>query len=90
VVGRDRARPRSPMRPKMQPVDREQLPWVEPELPDALAKLPDQQRTVVMLLHCYQWTMPEVAQLLGVSKSTVQTHAERGISRLRDEMKVTL
>lgn len=90
VVGRDRARRRQPKRAAMQPVDRGRLPWVEPDLPDALATLPEQQRTVVMLLHCYQWTMTEVARLLDVSKSTVQTHAERGISRLRDEMKVTL
>ncbi len=90
VVGRDRARRRQPKRAAMQPVDREQLPWVEPDLPDALARLPEQQRTVVMLVHCYQWTMSEVAQLLDVSKSTVQTHAERGIGRLRDDLKVML
>lgn len=90
VVGRDRARRRQTKRALMQSVDRGRLPWVEPDLPEALASLPEQQRTVVMLLHCYEWTMSEVAQLLDVSKSTVQTHAERGITRLREQMRVTL
>jgi RNA polymerase sigma factor (sigma-70 family) len=52
--------------------------------------LPEQQRVVVMLLHCFEWTMAEVADVLQVSKSTVQTHAERGLSRLRERMGVTL
>ena len=34
-------------------------------------------------------TREEVAELLGVSKSTVQTHAERGMSKLRVGMGVT-
>lgn len=71
-------------------VDPERTPWVEPDLPDALAALPDQQRIVVVLLHCFEWTMSEVAELLEVSKSTVQSHAARGITRLRSRMGVTL
>lgn len=92
VVGRDRARRsmRRPRRPSMAPVDTERAPWVEPELPTALAALPEHQRAVVMLLHSFQWTMSEVAELLGVSKSTVQTHAERGMTQLRERMGVTL
>ena len=92
VTGRDRGR-------KMQqrwrnsvvlmPVDSVRTPWVEPGLPDALARLPEQQRVVVMLLHCFEWTMSEVADLLDISKSTVQTHADRGLSRLRARMGVT-
>ncbi len=64
-------------------MDTARLPWVEPSLPDALAALPGRQREVVVLLHCYQWTMSEVADLLGISKSTVQNHAERGLASLR-------
>jgi DNA-directed RNA polymerase specialized sigma24 family protein len=45
---------------------------------------------VVMLVHCFEWTMAEVAEVLQVSKSTVQTHAERGLASLRDRMGVTL
>ena len=92
VVGRNRARRamRRPRRPSLTPVDTERAPWVEPELPTALAALPEQQRVIVMLLHSFQWTMSEVAELLGISKSTVQTHAERGMTRLRERMGVTL
>lgn len=92
VVGRDRARraSRRPRRPKLVRVDNERAPWVEPGLPAALEALPEQQRVVVMLMHCAQWTMSEVAELLQVSKSTVQTHAERGMAQLRERMGVTL
>lgn len=91
AVGRNNQRRRYRRRRRvLMPVDPERTPWVEPELPAALAALPDQQRIVVVLLHCFEWTMSEVADLLGVSKSTVQSHAERGIARLRSRMGVTL
>ena len=89
TVGRDRGR-KSLMqrRPLFHPVDSARLPWVEPLLPSALERLPDRQREVVVLLHCFQWTMSEVAQLLAVSKSTVQNHAERGMASLRNSIGV--
>jgi RNA polymerase sigma factor (sigma-70 family) len=91
VVGRNNARRRTRRRRTvLMEVDPQRTPWVEPELPEALAGLPDQQRIVVVLLHCFEWTMSEVAELLDVSKSTVQTHAERGLARLRSRMGVTL
>lgn len=84
VVGRDRARTSlRKRRPVFYPVDSSRLPWVEPSLPSALERLPDRQREVVVLMHCYQWSMSEVADLLGISKSTVQNHAERGLASLR-------
>ena len=92
VLGRDQGRRqlRGRRRVVLTPVDTERTPWVEPELPTALGSLPEQQRVVVMLLHCFDWTMAEVAELLGVSKSTVQTHADRGMVRLRARMGVKL
>jgi len=57
--------------------------WVEPGLPDALRRLSERQRLAVMLIHGYEWTFVEVAELMGVSVSTVQQHAERGMSKLR-------
>jgi len=84
VVGRDRARKSlRRQRPVFYPVDASRLPWVEPSLPKALERLPDRQREVVVLMYCYQWSMSEVADLLGISKSTVQNHAERGLGSLR-------
>lgn len=72
------------------PVDPVRTPWIEPSLPDALGSLSEHQRVTVMLLHCFQWSMSEVAELLGVTKSTVQSHAERGLDRLRNSMGVTV
>ena len=64
------------------------LPWVEPGLPMAMQRLPDRQRQVVFLLHAHDWSMAEVAELLGVSKSTVQSYADRAMQRLRRSLKV--
>ncbi len=89
VVGRDRGRKSLRRnRPVFYSVDSADLPWVEPSLPTALEGLPDRQREVVVLLHCYQWTMSEVADLLEISKTTVQNHAERGLASLRLTMGV--
>jgi hypothetical protein len=41
-----------------------------------------------LLLHGYGWHMTEVAETLGVAKSTVQTHAERGMRKLRHKLGV--
>ena len=91
AVGRNNQRRRYRRRKLvLMEVDPERTPWVEPELPAALAALPDQQRIVVVLLHCFEWTMSEVADFLDVSKSTVQTHAERGMLRVRNHMKVKI
>jgi RNA polymerase sigma-70 factor (ECF subfamily) len=88
-VGYDRARRMASKRAGFPPVEKSTEPWVEPELPRAFAGLPEQQRVVVALLYGYQWSMSEVADHLGVSKATVQTHAERGLERLRRKLKVT-
>jgi RNA polymerase sigma factor (sigma-70 family) len=91
VRGRDRGR-RGLRRPPVafMPADDTRTPWAEPGLSDAVVSLPVQQRVVVTLLHCFEWTMSEVAELLGVSKATVQTHADRGMTQLRDRMGVRL
>jgi RNA polymerase sigma-70 factor (ECF subfamily) len=89
TVGRDRGRKSLKWKqPLFFPVDPARLPWVEPELPKALERLPDRQREVVVLLHCYQWTMSEVATLLDISKTTVQNHAERGLASLQKSIGV--
>ena len=63
-------------------------PWVEPALPSSLKALPERQRQAVMLIHGYGWTQMEVAELLGVSKTTVQQHLERGVVKLRKSLGV--
>lgn len=51
----------------------------------ALNDLTPQQRTCTLLVHCFGWTLTEVAELLELSKSSVQTHVERGRERLRND-----
>lgn len=89
VVGRNRGRRslgrKDPAFPTPEP---ESDTWVEPGLPAALARLTEPQRTVVMLIDGYDWTLAEVAEFLGVSKSTVQTHHDRGLDKLRRRLGV--
>ena len=68
----------------------QRLPEVEPLLPGAVAGLSEKQRIVVMLVYCFEWSLSEVAELLGVEKPTVQKHAERGLSRLRKTLGVEI
>lgn len=49
----------------------------------ALAKLPRQQRAVLVLRYCEDLPEGEVAALLGCSPGTVKTHAHRGLRALR-------
>jgi len=90
-VGRDRAR-RMTQRPTvpLPPTAVGHEPWVEPGLPAALERLSERQRLVVALLHGYQWSLAEVAEVLDVSKGTVQSYAERGLKRLRRRLGVEL
>jgi RNA polymerase sigma-70 factor, ECF subfamily len=65
------------------------IPEVRPELIPALGRLSTQQRTAVMLVHAFGWTIREVARTLGVAPSTVQTHLDRGLERLRKLLEST-
>jgi DNA-directed RNA polymerase specialized sigma24 family protein len=60
----------------------------EPRLDDLLRELSISQRTVVVLVHGYGWTHREVADLLDVAPSTVQTHLQRALTRLRVGLEV--
>jgi DNA-directed RNA polymerase specialized sigma24 family protein len=62
--------------------------WYEPELVPALTKLTESQRTAVVLIYGFGWTMREVAECTGVKISSVQTHLDRGLKKLRAELKV--
>ncbi len=63
---------------------------IEPGLPNALKALTRSQRLAVVLIHGMEWTESEVAGLIGRSRSTVRTHLERGLARLREELEVTV
>lgn len=48
-----------------------------------LSVLNDDQRVCVLLVHAYGWTYAEVADLLGVSRASVNHHVHRGLAHLR-------
>ena len=58
-------------------------PSFEPGLIPALKSLSVRQRTAVVLVHGFGWTLKEVAELTGTSVTTIQNHLERGLSHLR-------
>ena len=60
----------------------------EPALMRLLAELPERQRLAVVLVHGFNWTTREVSDLTGLSPSTVHTHLERGLSKLRAALEV--
>ena len=80
-VGRSSQRRRKA--PRWLPVPADHAPEVEPALPGALAALSERQRIAVVLVHGFQWTRKEVAELTGLSTSTVDNHLARGLAKLR-------
>ena len=89
TVGRNRARRLASRSPRLfASVRVDRLPDVEPGLAPALEGLSERQRVSVLLVHGFEWTLAEVAELLGVSVSTVQKHTERAMSRLRRSLRI--
>ncbi len=62
---------------------------VEPALPGALASLSEKQRVAVVMVHAYAWSRAETADLLGISVSTLDTHLQRALQKLRKDLGVT-
>lgn len=87
-VGRNYALKQSRRPPSFPPAPIQSMPWIEPGLPDALSALSERQRVTVILIHGLGWTQGEVAELMGISKSSVQTQVERGMTKLRKKMGV--
>lgn len=72
--------------PDMPPAE---VPDLSPELPMALETLSRNQRVAVVMIHGLGYTEREVADLLGLSRWSVRTHADRGMKRLRSALGVT-
>ncbi|MFV1971265.1 MAG: RNA polymerase sigma factor [Acidimicrobiia bacterium] len=88
-VGQSRVRRHRSSTPPVAPeVSSEREPWIEPGLPAALASLSERQRVAVVLVEGFGWTQIEVAELTGVSRSSVQKHLGRGLAKLRDGLGV--
>jgi DNA-directed RNA polymerase specialized sigma24 family protein len=62
---------------------------VDPTLPVLLEGLSRNQRAATVLIHAYGYTEREVAELLGISRWSVRTHAERGLARLERALGAT-
>lgn len=56
------------------------------DLARALATLPRRQRQVLGLAFVSGFTEAEIAELIGISASSVQTHKRRGLERLRAQL----
>ncbi len=61
-------------------------PAYEPGLPSALALLTERQRVCVVLAHGYGLAHSEIARMLEIAPSSVQSHVERAMAKLRDAL----
>ena len=55
----------------------------DPALHDALWRLPPAQRTAVFLVHGYQYSYRDAADLMAVSEAALRNYVHRGTTRLR-------
>jgi DNA-directed RNA polymerase specialized sigma24 family protein len=60
----------------------------EPGLAPALAGLSEAQRSAVVLVVGFGYTLRDAAEVLGVTASTVHRDSERALARLRSELEV--
>lgn len=72
--------------PKLPPAE---APSVEPGLTGALESLSANQRVAVVLVHAMDYSEREAADLLGISRWSLRTHADRGLKRIRAALGVT-
>lgn len=87
-VGQSSARRYRRPRLLFPPISPAELPAVEPRLPAALNSLSLAQRTAVVLVYVMEWTEREAADLLGVNRSTIRRHRDRGLRKLRAALEV--
>ena len=62
--------------------------WVEPHLPKALERLSANQRTAVLLVHSFEYTHSEAADVMGIAGGTLRKHLARGMTKLRSDLEV--
>ena len=87
-VGQSSARRYRRKSPLFPPFPTFELPDVEPRLPAALASLTPAQRTAVVLVEVLEWSEREAAGLLGLDRSTIRRHRDRGLAKLRAALEV--
>lgn len=62
--------------------------WVEPGLPSALGRLSLNQRIAVLLVHSFEYTHAEAADLMGIAAGSLRKHLSRGMAKLRRDLEV--
>ncbi len=87
-VGQSGARRLRRWRPFAQDRRDSRIPDVEPGLHRALQRLPRNQRVAVVLVHGFCWSAAEVAELLEIAPTTVRSHVERALGKLRAALEV--
>ncbi len=81
-------RQQKPKRQPPLPEYRDEIPHIEPGLEPALDTLTLRQRQAVVLIEGFGLSHTEAADLLGLSRSSIQNHVERGMAKLRSELGV--
>jgi RNA polymerase sigma factor (sigma-70 family) len=72
--------------PEIVSTDPTQMSEESMHLQRALAKLPERQRTAIVLRYFADWNDDEIAEQLGARMATVRSLVHRGVARLREEM----
>lgn len=89
-VGQSKARRYHRPRRLFPVLPRQEVPNVSPELPRALDALSPKQRAAVVLIHGFGYTERAAADVLGISRWSVRTHADRALARLEKMLEVTV
>ena len=76
---------RKPVRPDPQPADIEGV--ADPAIARALAQLPVDQRTVVVLRYHLDWSLEQIAEAVGSPIGTVKSRLHRTLARLETLLK---
>lgn len=78
---------RRAMAAERQPEAPESVPEEAGELWDVLGRLPEIQRTVVVLRHYGGYASSEIGPMVDMPAATVRSHLRRGLATLRKELR---
>ena len=87
-VGQSKARKYTRPRVLFPSFPHAETPGIEPGLQPALESLSKNQRVALVMIHAMDFSEREVADLMGLSRWAVRTHAERGLQRIRGALGV--
>jgi len=73
--------------PFLTPIQKEEFLYIERiTIREAVAKLREGQREVVLLFYYHDMLQEEIAEILGIPKGTVKSRLHMAIKRLREEL----